>query len=491
MKKVPNTWILTSLSISTLMASLGVSIANVALPTLTEVFSTTFQSVQWVVISYLLSITVVIVSIGRLGDILGLQRMLMIGLIVYTLASFTCGIAPALWMLILARSFQGVGAAILIALTMAFLREAISEKKMGSAMGMLGTMSAIGTALGPTLGGILIESFGWRTIFLMMVPPGVLNMFLTYKYLPVAKARVTHERNLLRGKPTMYSHKKYFGFEARSRAFRFRLSSKEIDWTGTFLLAVTLAFYTLGMTIGKGSFNLVNVLLLLLAVMGTGAFIYSQAKAKSPLIKLSAFTDRNLSAGLIVNSFVSAVMMATLVVGPFYLSLALGLNETFVGMVMSVGPMVSALTGIPSGCIVDRFGATETVITGLLVMVMGAFTLSILPNKYGVIGYIIALAILTPGYQLFQAANNTSVMMGANKDQRGVISGVLNLSRNLGLVTGASVLGALFAFAVGTSDFEIARRQDISKGMSTTFIVAGVLMSIAVVISFTMRKKAG
>ncbi|REH45841.1 EmrB/QacA subfamily drug resistance transporter [Tenacibaculum gallaicum] len=458
MKGHSNKWILASLSLSTLMASLGVSIANVALPTLTEVFSTSFQSVQWVVISYLLSITVMIVSIGRLGDIFGLRRMLMIGVIIYTLASLACGISPTLWGLILARAFQGLGAAILIALTLAFVREAVSDKKTGSAMGMLGTISAIGTALGPTLGGILIENFGWRTIFLIMTPLGVLNMFLIYRYLPITKTKTKFE-------------------------------SKKIDWIGTVVLALTLTSYTLAMTIGKGSFDWLNVVLLLLAVFGIGTFMYSQANVKFPLIKLSLFKNRNLSASLIINSFVSTVMMATLVVGPFYLSMGLSLNETFVGMVMSVGPIVSALTGIPSGRIVDYFGSSKIVITGLLIMVLGAFALSILPNYYGVLGYIIALSILTPGYQLFQAANNTSVMMDANKDQRGLISGVLNLSRNLGLITGASVMGALFAFVVGSSDFEIAKAQDISKGMRITFIAAGILIIIAVIISLTTRKK--
>jgi len=459
MKGHSNKWVLASLSLSALMASLGVSIANVALPTLTEAFSTSFQSVQWVVISYLLSITVMIVSIGRLGDIFGLRRMLMIGVFIYTFASLACGISSTLLGLILARAFQGLGAAILIALTLAFVREAVSDKKTGSAMGMLGTMSAIGTALGPTLGGILIENFGWRAIFLIMIPFGVLNMFLIYRYLPITKTSTKFE-------------------------------SKKNDWKGTVVLALTLTSYTLAMTIGKGSFDWLNVVLLLLTVFGAAIFVYSQANVKFPLIKLSLFRNRNLSASLIINSFVSTVMMATLVVGPFYLSLALGLNETFVGMVMSVGPIVSALTGIPSGRIVDYFGASKIVKAGLLVMVMGAFALSILPNYYGVLGYIIALAILTPGYQLFQAANNTSVMMDANKDQRGLISGVLNLSRNLGLITGASVMGALFAFAVGSSDFEIAKVQDISKGMAITFVAAGILMVVAVIISLIKQKKA-
>lgn len=458
MKKYSSKWILTSLSLSILMASLGVSIANVALPTLTEVFATTFQSVQWVVISYLLTITVMIVSIGKLGDIFGLRRMLMIGVIIYTLASFACGIAPTLWGLILARAFQGLGAAILMALTLAFVSETVSKNKTGSAMGLLGTMSAIGTALGPTLGGVLIASFGWRTIFFVMIPLGILNLFLIYRYLPVQKTKVKFEY-------------------------------KKIDWLGTLLLAFTLTSYTLAMTIGKGNFNWKNLTLILVAFVGVGIFIYSQRKVQSPLIKLSTIRNKNLSSSLIINSFVSTVMMTTLVVGPFYLSFALGLNTALVGVVMSVGPIVSSITGIPSGRIVDHFGSSLIVTIGLLVMTLGTFALSILPNQYGVLGYIIALTILTPGYQLFQAANNTSVMINANKDERGVISGVLNLSRNLGLITGASVMGALFAYAVGTSNFEEAQLKDISAGMRTTFILAGCLIATAVLISLITHKR--
>lgn len=457
MKKISNKWILVSLSLSVLMASLGVSIANVALPTLIEAFGATFQSVQWVVISYLLTITVVIVSIGRLGDVFGLRRMLMIGAVIYTIASFFCGIAPTLWMLIFARAFQGLGAAILMALTLAFVRETVSKKKIGSAMGLLGTMSAIGTALGPTLGGVLIMSFGWRTIFYIMIPIGIFNIYLIYKYLPVHNPSAKNEY-------------------------------KKVDWIGTLLIAITLASYTLAMTIGKGNFNWINLLLLIIGFAGVGIFIYSQTKIQSPLIQLSTFKNRTLSFSLIINSFVSTVMMATLVVGPFYLSLALGLNEAMVGIVMSVGPIVSSLTGIPSGYIVDRFGSKSIVTIGLMVMTIGTFALSIMPNQYGIIGYIIAIAILTPGYQLFQAANNTSVMMDANKDQRGVISGVLNLSRNLGLITGASVMGALFAYAVGTNNFELAQVKDISIGMRTTFIIAGSLIAASVIISLTTRK---
>ena len=456
MNRQTNKWALAGLSLSTLMGSLGISIANVALPTLTEVFDTTFQSAQWIVISYLLTITVTIVSIGKIGDVYGLRRILMIGIVLYTSASLICGIAPTFWVLILARGFQGLGATILIALSLAYVKESVSKKKIGSAMGLLGTMSAIGTASGPTLGGVLIQTFGWRAVFLILIPLGIVNLALIKKYIPTHKSDV-------------------------------QFNIKKIDWTGTFFLTLTLVCYTLAMTTNNEFPSKRTLILLLFAAIGTCVFVYSQTKVQSPLVQLALFKDRNLNISLIINSFVSNVMMATLVIGPFYLSLGLGLGEIVVGFLLSVGPIISILSGIPSGRIVDRFGAAIIITTGLVIMTLGSFALSILPNQYGVVGYVIAIAILTPGYQLFQASNNTSVMMGADDNQRGVISGILNLSRNLGLITGASVMGALFAYAVGTSNFEIAEMNDISKGMNITFITAGILMLIAAVLSIIKK----
>jgi MFS family permease len=180
-------------------------------------------------------------------------------------------------------------------------------------------------------------------------------------------------------------------------------------------------------------------------------------------------------------------MMATLVVGPFYLSRALGLSATAVGLIMSIGPIVSALSGFPAGRIVDRLGAPFMVILGLVAMAAGAFALSVLPAVFGIAGYIAAIAILTPGYQLFQAANNTTVMMDVQPDQRGVISGMLNLSRNLGLVTGASAMGAVFAVASATTDIATAHPGAVATGMQITFAVAGILIAVALALATRSR----
>jgi MFS family permease len=362
-----------------LLASLGTSIANVGLPTLTRAFHASFQEVQWVVLAYLLASTTMIVSVGRLGDITGRRRLMLIGIVLFTVASVLCGVAPTLGLLIAARAVQGLGAAIMMALTMAFVGETVPKAQTGRTMGLLGTTSAIGTALGPSLGGILIHAFGWRAMFLVNVPLGLLTFALASRHLPVDRPAPKTER-------------------------------PESGSLATVLLAV--------------------------------------------------FKEPARRAGLVMNALVSTVMMATLVVGPFHLSRKLGLEPVFVGLVMSVGPIVAALTGVLSGRGVDRFGAQRTTTAGLVAMAAGCFVLAMMPAALGVPGYIAPIVVVTVGYSLFQTANNTAVMAEVPPDRRGVISALLNLSRNLGLISGASVMGAVFTLS----------------GMRGTFVVAAILV---------------
>src|SRR5689334_9053117 len=177
-------WALAGLSLAVLLSSLGTSIANVALPTLAQAFAASFQQVQWIVLAYLLAVTALIVGVGRLGDIVGRRRLLLAGAALFTTASALCGLAPALSMLIAARAAQGLGAAVMMALAMALVGETVAKHRTGSAMGLLGTMSAIGTALGPSLGGILIAGAGWRAVFLVNVPLGIVALLLA-RALPV------------------------------------------------------------------------------------------------------------------------------------------------------------------------------------------------------------------------------------------------------------------------------------------------------------------
>lgn len=451
---------LSALSLSMLLSALGTSIANVGLPSLAQAFGASFQEVQWVILAYLLVLTSLVVGAGRLGDLTGRRRLLLTGLLLFTSASAASGLAPTLGLLIAARAAQGLGAAIMMALTLAFVGETVPKERTGRAMGLLGSMSAIGTALGPSLGGALIAGFDWPALFLVAVPPGLLAALLAYRYLPADRPRPQTGRG---------------GF----------------DIPGTLLLALTLAAYALAMTLGRGSFGSLNLALLLAAAIGAGMFVLAERKAASPLIRLATLRDPALGASLAMSSLVSTVMMATLVVGPFYLSRALGLEAALVGIALSAGPLVVALCGVPAGRLTDRFGARRLTVVGLATMAAGAALLALVPTLMpaitGVAGYIGPIAVLTAGYALFQTANTAGVMAEVPQDRRGAISGLLTLSRNLGLVSGASAMGAVFALGSGAGDIATASPEAVATGMQVSFAVAALLVLAALGLALATR----
>lgn len=451
---------LACLALSILLSSLGTSIANVALPTLASAFSASFEQVQWIVLAYLLAMTTLVVSAGRLGDIIGRRRLLLAGLVLFTLASACCAIAPTFVLLVAARAAQGLGAAIMAALGMAIVGEAIPRERTGSAMGLLGTMSAVGTALGPSLGGFMISAFGWRSIFLLNIPLGLLAFYLASRFLPVDGAKSRNGRA---------------GF----------------DSVGTLLLAATLAAYALAMTMGRGAPGWIGTGLILATFIGGSLFLLVEARIRSPLIQLAAFRGEGLSVNLATSALVATVMMTTFVVGPFYLARVFALDEAVIGMVMAVGPAISIVSGVFAGRIVDRLGAPRLILIGLTEMAIGAVLLSTAGPAFGVAGYIAGIVVLTPGYQLFQAANNTAVMASIPADRRGVTSGLVNLSRNLGLITGASAMGAIFRFASGTGDIAKAAPEAVTFGMQATFGTAAFLIVVAIILATGTRLLAG
>lgn len=454
-----------------LLPALATSIANVALPTLAQAFEARFQDVQWVVLAYLLAITTLIVSVGRLGDLMGRRRLMLVGIGLFTVGSALCGASPwlgGLMGLIGARAVQGLGAAVMMALTMAFASEAVPKEKTGSVMGLLGTMSAVGTALGPTVGGVLISGWGWPLIFLINLPLGAVAFALAWAYLPAHR------------KPA-----------AQPRA--------RFDVMGSLLLALGIAAYALAMTAGGGlgGFGAPQAVLLLAATVAAVAFVRMQAKAASPLIQLALFRQPTLRAGMATNALVSTVMMTTLVVGPFYLAGALALDAARVGLVMSCGPVVAALVGVPAGRGVDRYGAQRVMLAGLAAMATGAILLPWVPLVVGgvagmarVAEYVAPLAVITSGYALFQAANSSAVMACAGADQRGAVSGVLNLSRNLGFITGASLMGAVFAWAAGAGDLGAVSPAALATGMRWTYALAAALLLLALALAVLDRGRA-
>ncbi|WP_024280501.1 MFS transporter [Xanthobacter sp. 126] len=452
--------VLTGLSLAILLSQLGTNIINVALPTLVKSLGVDFGAVQWVVVSYLLVVTALIVGVGRFGDQLGKKRLYLWGLAVFMAASVLCALSTSLPLLIAGRAGQGLGGAILMALSFAFVGEVFPKERTGFAMGVLSTMVSFGIALGPSLGSLALAAFGWQAVFWVNLPFGLLAFLLVSRYLPNAIDAPKHP-----------------------------VPAARFDWLGTILLALTLGAYALAMTLaGKQGFDAPLVLQLGLgALVGLALFLAVQVKARAPLLKLSMFGNALLSTSMVMSVLVYAVMMATLVLGPFFLSKALGLDTRMVGLVMTVGPLAAAIMGVPAGTLADRIGARLAMVIGLALFTVGAFVMSWVSRDGGVAIYIVAILFISVGLAFFQTPNNTAVMTDARPEQRGLVSGLLALARNLGLITGASLMGALFASVAG--DTATATPDLVTEAMRFAFRIAASMAAAAFLLSLTTLRR--
>lgn len=434
------TWHLAALALAMLLPSLGTSIANVALPTLASEFFVPIRSVQWVVVAYLLAVTSLVVAAGRLGDLYGRRRLLLVGMALFALASAACALAPDVRLLVAGRAAQGAGAALIMALTVAAAGEVMPEHQMGRAIGLLGTVSAVGTALGPSLGGVLIAAFGWPSLFIFMAAAGGVSLLAGVFLLPYDSA----------------------GPRARPA----------LDLPGMAVLAMTLCAYSLGLSRGGAA----GALLLTVAAVGLAALVRIERAARVPMVRIDLLRQPAFGVRLLTIGLASAIVMATLVVGPFHLSSELDLAPAQVGLVMSVGPGVAALTGVPAGRLADRVGASRTTAFGLFAMLAGSAAMALLSAKTGATGYVMALGLITAGYALVHAATTSAILQAAEPGQRGVVAGLQALARNLGLITGAAAIGSLYAF--GTRQAGLASDGGLLSAFGAATLFACIALAL-------------
>ena len=248
------------------------------------------------------------------------------------------------------------------------------------------------------------------------------------------------------------------------------------------LLAAALAGFALAMTVGRHGFGPLNAALLAAAGVGGGLFLRVEARAAAPLVRLALLRDPLLGARLAAGMLVAAVMMTTLVVGPFYLSAALGLGAASAGLVLAAAPLVVALTATPAGRLADRFGARRVSVCGLAAIAAGCAAFAALAATLGIGGYLASTALVAAGYAAFQTASNALVLGDAPAGQRGVVSGLINLSRNLGLIAGAAAMGALFRLAAGTGEIASALPAAVGWATRITFGSAALLAVAALLL---------
>ncbi|MEM6717461.1 MAG: MFS transporter, partial [Cyanobacteria bacterium P01_C01_bin.147] len=357
--------------------------------------------------------------------------------------------------LIVSRFIQGTGAAAMMAMPLALVRDHASTGQLGRWMGVMGTMQAIGTASGPAVGGVAVAALGWRAVYLMQIPMAFAAIVLCLVYLQKSK------RSPQQG---------------------------DVDLLGVGVLVVGLGAVTFLLSDLAHGFDVSIVVLALIAGASLAAFLVIEANTSSPIIPLPLLRSRHFLVSLSTNAIMSLVMMGMLVVGPFFLVGGLALSTAQMGLVMSVGPISSALSGIPAGRFTEQVGAGRAVITGVWAMGIACAAMAILPYFFGLGGFIFAFILLAPSYQVFLAALNTSVMVKAAEQDRGLVAGILNFSRNFGFIVGAGAISAVFwslsRMEIGIED----GAQPISFAMAGTFAMCSlVLLTWALLMAFARR----
>jgi MFS family permease len=365
-------------------------------------FGVTFSAVQWVVLSYLITMTALAVYAGRLGDRFGKRRLLFIGLALFALSSALCAVTPNLPLLLAGRALQGASGALLNALSLALVVDVVGSGRAGGGVGFVSSASAFGTMVGPTVGAFVIAAAGWRAIFAINVPLAACVYFAVRATTPDSPAKPLQQRS------------------------------------------------------------------------ATIATRFPPA----------------LIASLAMNVLVSGVMISTLVLAPFVLSRSFGLSLHNVGLVMGMGPLMTVVAAMIAGRLADRINGRLVAIAGLAFFTLGAVGLATLRTDIGIGAYLIPVALIGFGYGTFQTSNNSVILAECEPGRRGTVSGWLGLSRNIGLIGGAALIGALFG-AVTNGDAQSG--PIVAAAMRSAFRLAsgmGALAGCLAVFVYVTRPRA-
>ncbi|MCD4687171.1 MAG: MFS transporter [Anaerolineae bacterium] len=446
-----------SVAMGIFLGTIDGSIVNVALPTLEKAFDTDFKTVQWVVVSYLLVITSLMLAVARLADMIGKKCIYQTGMVIFTLSSLLCGLAPSVEALIVFRVLQGMGAVMVQALGMAIVTENFPSHERGRALGIIGTVVSVGISIGPAAGGYLIGTVGWRAIFLVNLPVGIAGFLLVRRFVPDWQPP----------------------------------KGQRFDPFGAVIVLFSLLALALGLTFGpETGWGDPRILALLIgAGVGVVVLILVELRLEQPMIDLSLFRDPLFSISLLTGLLVF-VVIAGMFTLPFYLEYAKGLDIKKIGLFLTVVPVSLGLTAPVAGSLSDRYGSRGISLLGLIVVAGACLSISTLREDTSTAGYIIRLLPLGLGAGLFQSPNNSAIMGAAPRERLGVASGLLALSRTLGQSIGVPLMGAFFAsrvFAVtdlpAGADATDAPAWAIVAGVETAFLIGAGLIAVGVVLA--------
>lgn len=401
------------------MAFIDGTVVNVALPALQQNLGATARDAQWVVESYALMLSALILVGGSLGDHLGRRRIYAAGIALFAAASLLCGLARDPGQLIVARALQGVGGAMLVPGSLAIIGASFDEDRRGKAIGTWSGFSGITSALGPVLGGFLIDHFSWRAAFFINVPLAALVLALVFRHVP----------------------------ESRDP------DARRIDVPGAILATVGLGGIVYGMTeSSRAGFGTIPVILsLLLGIAALLAFVFTERRSREPMMPLSLFRSRNFAGANLLTLFLYAGLGGALYFLPFDLIQVHGYSATAAGSAFLPFVIITFLLSRWAGGLVTRYGARLPLIIGPVVAAVG-FLLFALPGTRGSYWttFFPAVVVMGFGMSFVIAPLTTTAMNSVEGSHSGLASGVNNsVSRTAGVLA-IAVIG-VFVFAAFSS----------------------------------------
>ncbi|WP_424358710.1 MFS transporter [Methanocella sp. MCL-LM] len=441
---------------SILMAVLDGTVTNIALPTITAYFNVDVALSQWVITSYLLTITSLLLVFGKISERTGKIPLFIAGFAIFTASSLACGLAPNLPVLIGCRILQAVGGAMVFSISGAILFQAFPAKERGRAMGYIGSTVAVGGILGPVLGGFLVSTLGWQYIFLINVPIGAVVLLASLAYLRM---------------PEMKYEKAGF------------------DWAGTGALIAAMASLVLclGQLSDTAALTLPIVALAAVFVVSLAAFVVIESRAKSPLLDLEVFRIKNFTLPCLSMLLFFIGSFTVIVVGPFYFEGVMGFTPAQVGMFFLINPVIMVIGAPISGWLYDKHHSKYYSTAGMLIITVAMFTYAYAAYITSIPAIIAGMVLLGIGGALFQSPNNTELMSALPRQKIGIASSVSSTVRNLSFTLGASfgvlLLTAQFSLAGYHGQVLEADHSLLIPVIAVTIAVGGVICLLSAIAS--------
>ncbi|MCL4362702.1 MAG: MFS transporter [Candidatus Parvarchaeota archaeon] len=453
--------ILSVLVISVLMASIDSTIVLLAFPAITQALHSNLSTIIWVILIYLLITAVAATQLGRIGDIFGRSRVFNSGIAIFTIFSFMCGIAPTDITLIIFRGFQAIGGAMMTANSGAIIADTFRRERLGKAYGFTGMGWNVGAMLGIVLGGIITTFIGYRYIFFINVPIGIVLLALALKYIKDNKRE--HEK---------------------------------LDIAGMSLLGITLSMILYaGVRIASVGLNYTNVSILIAGFILLIPFYFREKIFVNPVIKFSMFKNKVFKNSVLASMFQGLGFMGVAFMLIMYLQGVRGLTPFYASLLLLPGYILSGILSPFMGRYSDKYGARLLATLGLLVMIAGITVYFALTATSSVYIVLIGSAITGFGGSMFWPANNSAVMKSSEAGRFGTASGVLRLFGSMGImgsfiiviVTATLAIPRYLAFEifVGTSKLIGGITKGFITGMHFSFVFLIIMLAIAALLSLT------